>query len=238
LRPILLNLFHYPIYSYPLFLGLSFGSAYYYSLSALQGRKVNLFSFRMLFIGIFISAWVGAKLFFLLHTSKFPMTDAGTSVFWLGGGFVFYGGLIFATLFALFYSLMLKRFDLKDLIFCLPALPLAHAIGRVGCFLAGCCFGSESSFWWMNRHPVQLFEAIGNLCIFFILRSSLSKLNMLLIPFMYFFSYSFLRFFLEFFRADQARGIYLNLLSSAQVTSLALLGLGSLVYLGVRKKIN
>lgn len=220
MRPILLNLFHYPIYSYPLFLGLSFGFAYYYCLGVLGTKRLLLNSFRKLFIGVFASAWIGAKLFFILHSSADLGSSYDVSSFWLGGGFVFYGGLIFASTFALIYCKFFKKFDFKDLLICLPALPLGHAVGRLGCYLAGCCFGSESSFFWMNRHPVQLYEAIGNLFIFISLRK-LQKTHLSLTPYFYFFTYTFLRFSLEFFRADYIRGIYWGL-SSAQWTSIIL----------------
>lgn len=230
MRPILFELLHQPIYSYPLFLGLSFGSAYYYALSVLEKKYQSLISFRILFIGIFLFAWLGAKVFFLIHTSHSAINDFASSNFWLGGGFVFYGGLIFATLFALLYCLVLKKFSFKDLLLCMPALPLAHAIGRIGCFLAGCCFGAESTFWWMNKHPVQLYEAFGNFCIFLFLKWLIRKNRVIEIPYAYFVSYSILRFLLEFYRADQIRGVYFGL-SSAQFTSIfILMVLGSIKY--------
>ena len=57
------------------------------------------------------------------------------------GGLVFYGGFL-GTSAALYTAVRLKRYstgDVADLF--VSALPLSHAIGRVGCFLNGCCFG-------------------------------------------------------------------------------------------------
>ena len=60
-------------------------------------------------------------------------------------GFVFYGGL-FGTIFTL---LFMTRRDaiLRKKVFnvAVPAMPLFHAFGRVGCFLTGCCYGKELS---------------------------------------------------------------------------------------------
>ncbi len=236
LRPILLNLFNYPIYSYPLFLGLSFGTAYYYGLNAVESAKEKVGSYRFLFIGIFLSAWLGAKVFFLIHSSNDVADDAMNSNFWLGGGFVFYGGLIFSSIFALLYTLLLKRFPYKLLLSILPALPLAHAIGRVGCFLAGCCFGKEWSSLGLHRHPVQLYEAAGNLLIFFYLRRIARSDRVLLTPVIYFLGYSGLRFVLEFFRADLIRGSYFGLLSAAQLTSVFLVLVAGFWAFSIRKK--
>jgi phosphatidylglycerol:prolipoprotein diacylglycerol transferase len=62
-----------------------------------------------------------------------------------------------------------------------PVIPLFHFFGRIGCFMAGCCFGIESGFGFtftrsliaeangVRRFPVQLLEALFNLGLFCIL---------------------------------------------------------------------
>ncbi len=101
------------------------------------------------------------------------------------------------------------------------ALPLAQGLGRIGCLLHGCCYGRESNLPWSVfmrgalRHPVALYEAIGDLTIALVLyvvreRSAppgrLFKLYLLL--------YATLRFLLDPLRGDGA--IQLGPLSSVQ----------------------
>lgn len=100
----------------------------------------------------------------------------------LSGGFVFYGG-VFGGLLSLVIACRYFGYD-RDSMFMVitPALPLAHAFGRVGCTMAGCCYGIEtdgiiSIVYHNSRYapvgvrlfPVQLVEAAGDIVIFVIL---------------------------------------------------------------------
>lgn len=91
------------------------------------------------------------------------------------GGLVFYGGLIAATLLAVWrlHRLQLPVWTLAD---CLaPGIVVGHAFGRLGCLMNGCCFGRPSGAPWAIRfpadhvtqgvpvHPAQLYEAGLNL---------------------------------------------------------------------------
>jgi phosphatidylglycerol:prolipoprotein diacylglycerol transferase len=138
------------------------------------------------------------------------------------GGSVFYGGLAGGIAAAFLYSKKTGNdFQyLADLL--TPAIPLFHFFGRIGCFLAGCCFGIESFIGFtythslvnkangINRFPVQLLESLLNLALFFILlktkKSNSRKGNQL---FLYLLLYSLERFFLEFIRGDEYRGKWL-----------------------------
>ena len=80
-------------YIFPLFLGLSVGVFFEYSKAI--NRRHNIltsWNFYSLFISIMISAWLGSKLLFVLSSSKTNLDLSLT--FFLGGGFVFYGGLL------------------------------------------------------------------------------------------------------------------------------------------------
>jgi phosphatidylglycerol:prolipoprotein diacylglycerol transferase len=69
-------------------------------------------------------------------------------------GFVFFGGLFGAVLAGAIFA-RIRRLDFaRGADHFAVALPLGHAIGRIGCFLAGCCHGRDG-------HPVQLYEAFG-----------------------------------------------------------------------------
>jgi len=155
-----------------------------------------------------------------------------SAVYLIWGGNVFFGGLLGGILAAII--IFKKRPQYRYLLdFVTPAIPLFHFFGRIGCFLAGCCFGIESSFGFtfrhsiaeqangINRFPVQLLEAFVNILLFFILdifrRKKLFKQNII---YLYLLFYSTARFFIEFLRGDAYRGFLFNILSTSQVISI------------------
>ena len=128
-----------------------------------------------------------------------------------------------------------------------PTLPLIHALGRVGCFCAGCCYGVEAAEPWgipfthaiaapngVPLLPVQLYECAAELMIFLFLLwyapRAASKGGILRA---YMLAYAPVRFVLEFFRGDVVRGIY-GPLSTSQWISLAVMA-AAIVWL-VRKR--
>jgi phosphatidylglycerol:prolipoprotein diacylglycerol transferase len=153
------------------------------------------------------------------------------------GGLVFYGGVVGAALVCWRFA---RREGwsfaaLGDLF--APALALGHAFGRLGCFAAGCCFGKVGGGRWgvafprgsvafdelaghgaipagwqttPGLHPTQLYEAFGELAIFFTLAAVLrprlrGRPGSLLVA--YLGLYALLRFVVEMFRGDVIRGL-------------------------------
>lgn len=139
-------------------------------------------------------------------------------------GIVFYGGL-FGLLVGYYFGINSKLITIKEphaidvLAVCIP---LFHAIARMGCFLAGCCYGVESDMFSVtytiiingavntaNRIPVQLIEATFNIALFIymftLIHSDDWKNKHLLLR--YIILYSCGRFLLEFIRGDTVRGI-------------------------------
>lgn len=206
------------LYSYPLFFGLAWGTGY----SLIKQEAFP--SFKIFFWGIFLSSWVGAKIMFILTSSQF---DALTSQsFWLGGGFVFYGGVLLSLIFCLGFYYFEKRVTLSHFSSLTPVLCFSHGVGRIGCLLAGCCFGSKTTSVFSihlhgaDRIPIQLYEALLLFALGFALNHC-SKKNTPLGK-TYLFSYAIIRFILEFFRGDHIRGHYFGLLSTSQMISLIL----------------
>lgn len=160
-------------------------------------------------------------------------------------GFVFYGGLAGAFLGILIYC-KTYRLETKKILFCiLPAVPLIHAFGRIGCFMAGCCYGIEyqgaGSVIFKNSvaggaprgislFPVQLLEVAVNLVIFAVLimmMKNAKNLNQTLAAYAIFYAIS--RFLLEFLRGDVERG-YLWNLSTSQWISVCILAAAAVYY--------
>lgn len=206
---------------------------------------------------VIISALLGAKLLMILPQWSYYAAQPSRLLsieFWQAGG-TFFGGLIGATLGSFLY---LRRFP--DLDFwriadsAAPAIALGQAIGRVGCFSAGCDYGTPSSLPWavtftdayaganvgvplgIALHPAQLYESLGTLLLFLLLlwlhrRRGLPGT----VIFAYFIGYGLLRFVNEFFRGDQIRDFVGELLSLNQMIALGLILLGALWYLQRRR---
>lgn len=212
------KLFGELIYVYPMLVGLAWGLGFFLSKS-LAPKNVKKINF--LIIALFGASWIGAKIFFLATSSNIDkIVFAKSSNFWLGGGFVFYGGLIFGFLVLFIFSRLTKQ-RLEKFFFLVIPLSIGHGIGRVGCFYAGCCHGSKVSNSFITHVPVQLFEALGLFIISFICYRGLKlKKNIL---FTYLISYGSLRFGLEFFRGDEIRGLYLYLSTSQWISIVMIL---------------
>ncbi len=244
MKPIFFDFMGIKVFSYPLFMGLAWGIAYQLSFFILLEKRESLAGFRGLFWGSFLFSWVGAKLLFLFLSSVGKVASvAGSANFWLGGGFVFFGGLIGGMLFWAIYSVWLKLFPAKKLFLFLPSLTLGHAIGRLGCWFAGCCYGVQCKLPWaislrgVERHPVQLYEALALFILGFFLLGRIRKgiwSGRKLVAF-YLLSYSTIRFLLEFFRGDKLRGIFMGGLSISQLVALGLFMTTSCILLALRK---
>ena len=237
--PIIFQTELFTLYSYPLLVGLAWGIAFNLGEYLLaKNRKLNR-SFYYLFFGIFISSWIGAKVFYLYFSSGEKLSQHITnSNFWLGGGFVFYGGFVFGTIFYLLFTYFSKGFKREDIGFLIPSIAFCHGIGRLGCLLAGCCYGKETDFiismhmHGSDRHPVQLYEAIGLIILGFLTFKFIQEGKKKLASITYLLIYPVLRFSLEFIRGDKLRGIHQFELSTSQWVSVTIF-VCALVYLGI-----
>lgn len=155
------------------------------------------------------------------------------------GGFVFYGGLFGALIFAILSAKFFMIDIPSTLSTLIPCMPLAHAFGRVGCHFVGCCYGIESSIGCsivyhssqyapngIRLFPVQLTEAVGDIIIFIILvflglKRDKSGID---IVFSYMGMYAILRFCLEFVRGDEERG-FIGKLSISQWISVVIIAI-------------
>lgn len=185
----------------------------------------------------FLGASPGARVFAYI-ASKIYYANTGKESY---GGLVFYGGLFgFLTVFYLFQKITVNSQNKILWDGAALAIPLFHAFGRIGCAFSGCCFGIEFDKFYIaysdgiRRFPVQLLEASFELLLFLVLmifackrkhRGSLIKI--------YLITYSVLRFFLEFLRGDEIRGM-IGCLSFSQVCSIAVFA-GMIIHLLKRR---
>jgi phosphatidylglycerol:prolipoprotein diacylglycerol transferase len=226
------------IYSYPLLMGVGWGVAYQIFFSLIDKSYPHLRA-QLLFWGVFLFAWLGAKSLFLLTSPEVPQQLLSEMSFWLGGGFVFYGGLIASILFLVLLKAWDKRVSINLLWPMLPALTFGHGIGRIGCFLAGCCYGAPTEFFWginlhgEHRHPTQLIEAFGLIFLGIYLLRSKRKRVLGLIHYLLF--YGVLRSCVELLRGDTQRGQW-GALTPSQWISLGLVVSGVALFIFTIRK--
>ena len=214
------------LFTYPLLLGVNIGLAYrliqYFQTE--EGKPIS--SVRVYFPALLGFTWLGSKVLYLVTSFGIDQSELALKPsFWLGGGLVFYGGLIGGGIFSWLYFTS-NKISYKRISFLAVIMSFTHALGRIGCFLAGCCFGIESdSFISVHIHhadriPVQLFEAFCLILLGLYLWKLWRDNKKENIFFIYFISYSIIRFILEFLRDDQIRGVFQGLSTSQWISIL------------------
>jgi phosphatidylglycerol---prolipoprotein diacylglyceryl transferase len=214
-----------------------------------------------LFIVMVVSSVIGSKLGHVLFEASSHVDDQGRP---LGGvidllktdpwhwarlgepGYVWYGGMLGALITALVY--FKRRPKLRAWLYAdafAPAIMAGAAIGRVGCFLAGCCYGKPTNAPWglafpdthgVPVHPTQLYDALvaASLGAFLMWRFGRRRFegeNIALLLM----AYAILRSVTEVFRGDPERG-GLGAISTSQLISIPLFALGVFLYVWLSKR--
>ena len=197
------------IYSY----GLMLAIAVIVCTSMLAGdaRRKNIKTdiiFDLVF-WVIVGGIIGARLLYILLNYRFFLDNPNEIIMIQNGGLAWQGGLILGAMAGASLVKKKKLFLPEILDLCAPYLALGQAIGRVGCFLNGCCYGKpvEGGIYFPIHkaylHPTQLYCSGGLFIIFLILKRYQRSSS---IPGLVFASYlilaSALRFGVEFFRAD------------------------------------
>lgn len=204
-----------------------------------------------LVLGLLICGLFGAKvLHALIRLPELLADPSGWGRVLLGGG-VWLGGVAGALAYGLWFS---RRHGLapgRMLNVLFVAAPLGHAIGRVGCLLAGCCYGAACSLPWaivytdplaaessgtplgVPLHPSPVYESLAELLNFAVCwtlwrRARPGEPAPWTIPAVWLALYGAERFFLEMLRGDD-RGA-LGALSTSQWLSLAMLAAAALLW--------
>ncbi len=187
--------------------------------------KIDIDNLILLEAYMLIGALVGSKALYLITAAPYiewnRIFEPSYLMMLMQGGFVFYGGL-FGGLAMIFLAGKIHKVDavyyIKKVIF---LCPFAHAFGRLGCFMAGCCYGipyhgpgavvfPENSFAvpGVELFPVQLLESATLLVISLILGIATLHFASDYTIELYLILYGIDRFLLEFLRYDSGRGIY------------------------------
>jgi phosphatidylglycerol:prolipoprotein diacylglycerol transferase len=202
-----------------------------------SGIKISFENAAELFFYAVLSGFLGSRiLYVLINFDVFRQDPTRVFNIW-EGGLVFYGGLFPAAMVAFWYMRRhgLPLWKLADLIS--PLIALGLSFGRVGCFLAGCCYGKETSLPWaivfrnpeslarlnVPLHPTQLYDAANGLALFFFL-SWMEKRKAFdgQIFWLFLLLYSMTRFLVEIFRGDPRGFLFGDLLSTSQAIGIVL----------------
>jgi phosphatidylglycerol:prolipoprotein diacylglycerol transferase len=194
-----------------------------------------------------LSGLAGAKLLMFVFDWEYYSANPGRifSLDTLLSAGVFYGGFLGAAAFAWFYVRAQKLAWLPTLDALTPGVALGHAVGRIGCFAVGCCWGAVCDRPWavtfsdpdahalvgvplgVALHPAQLYEALLTALVFAALwwrsRRPFAPGTLLAL---YLLLYSPARFFVEFFRMKDPASLWVWGLSWTQWIAAALFGLG------------
>jgi phosphatidylglycerol:prolipoprotein diacylglycerol transferase len=140
--------------------------------------------------------------------------------FW-NGGFVYFGGMILALIASLIFLKSRHENFYRWADIAAPALSLMYALGRIGCFFEGCCYGSYCTLPWAinERHPTQLYMVFAELLVFFFILLLKNEQNGKVF-FTWLVGHGLCRFIIEFYRDDDRGQMAVNILSISQVISL------------------
>ncbi|MBE6534943.1 MAG: prolipoprotein diacylglyceryl transferase [Ruminococcaceae bacterium] len=210
-----------------------------------------------------VAAMIGSKLlYFIVSWSEIlEFVDAAKEVGYktveivgalVQGGFVFYGGFIGGAIGLWLYAKIYKL-SLGDFVGVYAVvLPFGHALGRIGCFFGGCCYGIKydgpcshtygelkysSAPVGVPLFPVQLLEALCLFILFIVLLIVFFKAynrNSACV-YTYAFGYSIIRFALEFLRGDVERGA-VGPFSTSQIISMAIFAIAIITFIVKRKR--
>lgn len=246
MKYILFEIGNVTIHSYGLMIAIGFLSCLF--LAERRCLKYGLDGERIYSLGLWaiVGGLLGAKGLFLIV--ELPAIIANPSLLLdINNGFVVYGGIIGGILAGFLFCKVNKLNFLKYFDITMPSVALAQAFGRIGCFLAGCCYGRETdSVFGVVFHntpmaptgvkliPTQLISSAGDFLMCFILCMAARRTKKDgQVAGLYLLIYSVGRFLIEFLRNDPRGEV--GTLSTSQFISMFMFLAGVIVLLVVQK---
>ncbi len=254
--PFKLGDFPLAIHTYGFFIALGFIVGLW--LATREAKKLGIEPKLISDLTFWILIWglIGSRIVYIIVSWDEYRADPSLFFKIYKGGLVWYGGFIGALLFTLYYTHKhkLSFFKIADIL--IPSVSLGHAFGRLGCFSAGCCYGKECARDFIfsvvfnhpesiapkgiPRHPVQLYESVGEAIIFLILvlfRTRKRFDGQVLL--MYMTLYPILRSLLEILRGDKIRGFVIEpYLSTSQFISIFAIAIAIYLQIYIGKKVK
>lgn len=232
------------LHSYGFMIALGVLAAFLFTRKKVVKYGVNADQLSTLFIWAILAGFVGGRIFYYLEDIDKYIADPAKMLRISGGGFVFYGSVIFVIPTIIIW-LRKHKIAVRPFLDIMAFVgPIVQCFGRVGCFLAGCCHGKVCNnalgVTFTNEHsmahplnvplyPTQLFDIAINLIILVTLylvgkRQHFAGKLMLI----YLMMYGVGRSINEMFRGDEERGFVFNgLMSHSQLIALILIMLST-----------
>ncbi len=250
--PKLFDIGSFSVYSYGFCIMLGVILAYLY-ISKTAKKELNIEPDKVseMIIYVLLASVVGGKFFLVLADLPHYLANPNEIFKDFGSGFVFYGSFIFAIPTLLWFFKRNKLPALKMLDIAAIGGTIVHGLGKIGCFMSGCCHGKvcNNAFGVVFSHPetnaepintplypVQLIDSLMILSIgillIFLKRNKKFDGQLLLL---YAILYGIGRFFTEFLRGDEGRG-NIGILSHSQFIGLIMAILGLSFYFYYLKK--
>lgn len=239
----------FTVHTYGLMIAIGILAAYL--TARYRAKRLNIDSSRidLLAVWILLGGILGAKILYWFTQMKNIMQSPAILLN-ITEGFVVYGGIIGGILTGYLYCRKKQLACLQYFDLLIPSVALAQGFGRIGCFMAGCCYGIETRGAWgvvfpssslapggVHLIPTQLISSGLDFLLFAILifyakrKKSDGQVTAL-----YLILYSAGRFILEFFRGDLVRGS-VGILSTSQFISIFLFIIGCMLFIVRRYKI-
>jgi phosphatidylglycerol:prolipoprotein diacylglycerol transferase len=249
--PVLFKLGPFTVHSYGVAVALSFLLGIAIVRHQTKARNLNPDLAYDIVLAAMIGGIVGARILYVIKNwSEFIVSPMSIFATWQGG-LIFYGGLIGGALAVLAVVKMRRLPVAKVADIVAPALALGSAIGRLGCFANGCCYGKETHVPWavtftdnlsaasplgIPLHPTQIYEFTYNLISLAVLLwvgKRVKKDGVLF--WLYVTLYGMFRFIVEFFRADP---VAFAGMSASQIFSIVLfvVGVAMVAYINSDRK--
>ena len=257
MHPKLLELGPVTLHTYGLFLAVAFIAGIWITSRNARKEGVDADSIWNMGLIVLCATLVGCKLLMLISDFSYYAANPREifSLSTLRSMGVFYGGLLLALAAAAWY-LRKRRLPAWRVADCAaPGIALGQAIGRLGCLMAGCCYGAHTDVPWaihftsdyaaenmgtplnIPLHPTQLYESVGTLLLFGYLMRRLSKRHISgQVILEYLGLYAALRFVIEFFRGDSRGDVFNGLLSTSQFIAVIIFAAVIFFYFYLRKR--
>ncbi|MDH5173997.1 MAG: prolipoprotein diacylglyceryl transferase [Elusimicrobiota bacterium] len=248
--PVLFRLGPLTIYSYGLMVAIGCLAGFFYIRGEAKRIGFDMEKIMSLFLWVLISGFVGGRILYIFVEWERFLNEPLRTIFGRGG-FVFYGGFVLAFGIGV-WQIRRKSLNLwKTADIFTPAVAVAYAIGRIGCFLNGCCYGRPTDSWLGVSFPsespagslgeplipIQLFSSLNLFVIFGVLLTlrRYKKFDGQLF-WLYVLLYGVSRSIIEIFRGDPRGQIWMFSTSQFLGIIFAILALIMLGKLGKEKR--
>jgi phosphatidylglycerol:prolipoprotein diacylglycerol transferase len=250
MHPILYSFDGITIYTYGLFVSVGFLTGFVLFLTDLKRRSISTDTGIDFAFWVLLSSIIGSRLVYVLlnfpYFARYPLKIV---MLW-EGGLVWYGAFLGALATALIYFRIKKLDGWLWADIAVPYVALGQAIGRIGCFMAGCCYGCPTDLPWgttftaseiaplgISLHPTQIYDMLFNFGIFALLffrRNRITFRGEQILS--YIFLYGATRSIVEVFRGDP-RGWWLGqTVTTSQLISVVAVAIGVILYFKIRDK--